>query len=259
MARAGMMSGGARGTPTGSGINVGQGERVASTVLGAALVLLGLERRSPGGVLAALAGGSLLYRGVTGHCEAYKRLGVDTAEDGSRHADGQAAGVSSQAANDVQRTVTVGRPADELHQLWRAPETLPKIMGHFAEIAVIDRDRARYTVHGPGGRSLAWETQVVEEKPGDVVRWETLPGADMPNEGTLRFAKAPDGLGTEVALRLRFSPPGGALGSAAMRLLGAVPSAIVAKILRRFKSLAETGEMPTLEHNPSARGRGDIV
>jgi hypothetical protein len=32
-----------------------------------------------------------------------------------------------------------------------------------------------------------------------------------------------------------------------------VPRTIATQALRRFKSLVETGEIPTLEHNPSAR------
>ena len=46
-------------------VNVGELERWASLVGGGAL---------------ALAGGSLVYRGATGHCEMYHLLGVNTAE-----------------------------------------------------------------------------------------------------------------------------------------------------------------------------------
>jgi hypothetical protein len=42
-----------------------------------------------------------------------------------------------------------------------------------------------------------------------------------------------------------------------MERLDLVPNAAAGKALRRFKSLVETGEMPTLEGNPSARGSGD--
>jgi hypothetical protein len=42
-----------------------------------------------------------------------------------------------------------------------------------------------------------------------------------------------------------------------MKRLGFVPRTITGEALDRFKSLAETGEIPTLERNSSARGSGD--
>src|SRR3954452_14604217 len=62
-------------------INVGGSERRISALAGGALVLLGLSRRSLGGLALAGLGGSPLYRGATGHCHAYGALGIDTAEN----------------------------------------------------------------------------------------------------------------------------------------------------------------------------------
>ena len=58
----------------------------------------------------------------------------------------------------------------------------------------------------------------------------------------------------QATLRLRLDPPGGALGDAAVRLLGTTPIDLaVDGVLRRFKSLVETGEIPTTERQPAAR------
>ena len=57
--------------------------------------------------------------------------------------------------------------------------------------------------------------------------------------------------------RERFGPAGGALGAAAGKLLGGLPGKLLGvTALHRFKSLAETGEVPTLERQPAARGGG---
>ncbi|MDQ3255433.1 MAG: DUF2892 domain-containing protein [Acidobacteriota bacterium] len=64
-----------------NGINVGETERLASAVGGGALALYGLSPRSWGGLALAILGGSLLYRGTTGHCSTYSALGVNTAKD----------------------------------------------------------------------------------------------------------------------------------------------------------------------------------
>jgi uncharacterized membrane protein len=69
-------------------VNVGTGERWASGIVGGALALYGLTRRSLPGALVATAGAALLYRGVGGHCPLYRALDIDTsAQDGIRSAD----------------------------------------------------------------------------------------------------------------------------------------------------------------------------
>jgi uncharacterized membrane protein len=58
--------------------NVGTAERVISGLLGAALASRGLWKRGFGGMALAAMGGSLIYRGVTGHCDMYKALNINT-------------------------------------------------------------------------------------------------------------------------------------------------------------------------------------
>ena len=65
-------------------VNVGQKERWASVLGGAALAALALRggRRSKGVAgLAALAGLPLLWRGATGHCPVYQKMGIDKSEE----------------------------------------------------------------------------------------------------------------------------------------------------------------------------------
>ncbi len=67
-----------RGRP--HAINVSESERWFSVIIGGMLTLAGIERRSGRGALLALLGGSLLHRGLTGHCYTYDALGVNSAE-----------------------------------------------------------------------------------------------------------------------------------------------------------------------------------
>src|SRR5438270_12425961 len=60
-------------------VNVGDTERWLSAAGGAALGLFGLTRGSLGGLALAAAGGSLVYRGLSGHCSLYQALDVSTA------------------------------------------------------------------------------------------------------------------------------------------------------------------------------------
>ena len=218
--------------------NVGRGKRIASATVGGTLAVLGLKRRSLAGTALALAGGWLAYRGLRSRS--------------------RGAGASGDATT-VERSIIVGRPADELYEIWRDAGRLGEVVEPFADVVSTGEDRQRWAFHAPRGRNVSWNERLVEDRPGELLHWESEEGAPVSSEWSVRFRPASDDRGTEVTLRWRFDPPGGALGDAAMGVLGIVPDALVRQALDRFKSLAETGEIPTLERNPSARGQGDLV
>ena len=60
-------------------INVGDTERTISLVAGGFVLLHGLSKLSLSTIVAAVAGGALVYRGLTGHCSAYQALEMSTA------------------------------------------------------------------------------------------------------------------------------------------------------------------------------------
>ena len=59
--------------------NVGKAERIASAAIGLALAAPLLRRRSGWAAVAAASGAAFLYRGASGQCGIYRKLGVDTA------------------------------------------------------------------------------------------------------------------------------------------------------------------------------------
>jgi hypothetical protein len=61
-------------------MNVGNAERILSAIAGGALMLRGFSSLSIGGLVTGILGGSLLYRGLTGHCHVYEALNLSTAE-----------------------------------------------------------------------------------------------------------------------------------------------------------------------------------
>ncbi|WP_162224197.1 SRPBCC family protein [Halorussus salinus] len=199
---------------------------------------------------ATLVGGALAL--VAGWL-VYRRLNRESR--GSRSDDEE----SAPERITIRRAVTVGAPADDLYEFWRDPERLTRIAGEVAEVAAAGDERHRWTLAAPLGLTVGWETEILEDRPGEVLRWRSEAGALVPHEASVRFRPAPADRGTEVTLELLVDPPGGSAGAKALDLLGVVPETLASKALYRFKSLAETGEIPTLERNPSARGRGDWV
>lgn len=68
-------------------VNVGSTERLLSAGAGALLAVYGISRMSLIGLALAAIGGSLVYRGATGHCAMYEALGRNTASGGSQGAE----------------------------------------------------------------------------------------------------------------------------------------------------------------------------
>src|SRR5215212_6705810 len=74
---------GSHGGQSSHGVNVGEAERLISVLGGAVLGLYGLSRGSLGGLGLAALGGALVCRGLTGQCQMYQSLGLNTAESTS--------------------------------------------------------------------------------------------------------------------------------------------------------------------------------
>ena len=221
-------------------VNVGPGERLASAVGGAALIALGLQKRSLGGAALALAGSALAARGATGYCPANAALGRDSAK--------------RRDALDLTTALTVQAPRDEVYAFWRRLENLPSFMEHVREVRTLGGGRSHWAADVPGlDAALEWDAETVADDENERLAWRSVPGADVENAGEVRFADAPAGQGTEVHVTIRYRPPAGAAGRAFGKLLDPVFEQMVKEDVRRFKHVIEAGEVPTTEGQPAAR------
>ncbi|MFP5076224.1 hypothetical protein ACLE20_02860 [Rhizobium sp. YIM 134829] len=156
---------------------------------------------------------------------------------------------------DARASITIGKPADELRDLWQKPDTQSLVWAHFATLTPRDDRRIDWMAHGPRGGVYQWQTHPVEGAENEL-RWASLDGADVPNVGSATFRPAPGDRGTELSLDIRFDPPGGSIGVAVSKLFHIVPREIVSKALYRFRALALTGEVPRTDPQPAARNGG---
>jgi uncharacterized membrane protein len=203
--------------------------RAAVTMVGGgALALYGLSHRSlPGALIAAVAGG--LAVGAT----TARRVGA--------------------RAVHVRRAVTINAPPREVYRFWRHLENLPRFLDHLEAVHVTDGRRSHWLARGPLGERVEWDAEIVEDREAEYIGWRALEGAEVANEGTVRFARAPGGRGTEVTASLRWTSPAGRVGAAVARLVGGAPDVIVREGLRRVKAIIEAGEIPTTAGQPSGR------
>ncbi|MGE0132924.1 MAG: SRPBCC family protein [Blastocatellales bacterium] len=232
-------------------INVSENERLISGFGGGALALYGLKRGGLKGLMLAIIGGGLIYRGATGHCDFYAAMSISTAKGKGRRAS-----VKHGAGIKVEKSVTIKRQAEELFRFWRNFENLPRFMNHLESVRVIDghpNGRSHWVAKAPAGMTVEWDAEIINEEPNELIAWRSLEGAQIPNAGSVRFEKAPNSRGTEVKVSLEYAPPAGKLGSLIAKLFGEEPERQVEEDLRRFKQLMETGETASVEGQTSGR------
>ena len=227
------------------GITVGKTERLLSGIAGAALIALALRRKRLRGVLLPLGGG-LLSRAVSGRCAVNRALGRNTAKGDrvSRVARGE--GIR------VERSITVNRPREEVYHFWRQLENLPRFMDHLESVTVLDEDRSHWVAKAPAGTKVEWDASIQDEIENELIDWQSLPGSDVDNAGSVHFT--PAGEGTEVRVVLSYDPPAGKVGAAVAKLLGEEPEQQVEEDLRRFKQVMEAVETPARSRKPAKRG-----
>lgn len=234
------------------GTNVGKIERIVSAVGGGALLGYALKTRSKSGIVLGLLGTSLLYRGTTGQCEAYRQLGINTADK-----SGGAAKEDVAREVHVEKSITVNRSPQELYRFWRNFENLPRFMENLESVTELEGNRSHWVAIGPGGVKVEWDAEIYNDKEGELIAWRSLPGADITNAGSVHFEEAPGGRGTYVKVVLNYNPPGGKAAALFAKLFGQEPGQLVEHNLKRLKQFIETGEIPTIEGQPS--GRDPIV
>lgn len=224
---------------TRSNTNVGEIERWASIIGGSALVLAGLARRSLGGLALSAVGGSLLYRGLSGHCPTYDALGVDTAHRTHSPASSIPAGHGVR----LETTVTINRSPEELYRFWREFENLPRFMQHVRSVRRVDDKRSHWVADAPLGTSVEWDAATINERDNELIAWRSVDGSSVDTAGSVHFERAPDGRGTVVRVNLKYDPPAGKVGAGIAGIFGKDPSQMIREDLRRFKQMVETGEI----------------
>ncbi len=152
----------------------------------------------------------------------------------------------------VEKTVTINRPASELYNYWRNFTNLPNFMKHLKSVTNLDQtgQRSHWVANAPLNLNVEWDAQIVKDEPEHLIAWSALENADIDNSGFVRFQPATANRGTEVKVVLEYQPPGGVLTNIIAKLFGESPQEQIGDELNRFKQLMETGEIATTKGQP---------
>jgi uncharacterized membrane protein len=198
--------------------------RLLAGVAGAAMIVLGLGRRSAAGTGLAASGGALLVRSICNVPLAHL-LGIRTSD-----ADGVL----------VQKTLDVYAEVDEVYSHWRDLESFPAFMTHIREVRKIDDTHYHWTVDGPAGVPVEWDAQITADVPGELIAWRTVEGSTVQSSGVVQFEPTNYG-GTRIHVRMSYRPPANVAGHTVAKLFGRDPKRQIDTDLMRFKTFIESG------------------
>jgi len=198
--------------------------RLVTSTAGGALVLYGFRNRTLPGLLVAAVGGALLIRGTMN--VPLKRL----------------AGATGRRAIDVRKTIHFDAPVERVFETLAHYESYPLVMHNVRTVRMHADGRSHWTVAGPGGVAVEWDSETTAFEPNRLIAWRTVRNSQVPHAGTMRFE--PFAGGTRLTIRMSYNPPAGALGHVVARLFGADPKSELDQDLVRLKTFIETGKRP---------------
>ncbi len=208
-----------------------------------------LQPRRPWPLWARVAGDAvdlaLLGLGAARRTSALKLAGAVAAVGGVTALDVIASIKAQKAHAHANRpiiySVTINKPPSEVYAFYRDFARLPRFMDYLEDVEVHDHRRSRWIAKPLGlGKTVAWEAEIVEDIPGEVIAWQSSEGSAIKTRGRVTFAKAPGRDATEVRVEMQLG------------FTGIGPSAALAKFfskpqikgdLRRLKQVLETGEV----------------
>ncbi len=104
--------------------------------------------------------------------------------------------------------------------------------------------------------TIEWDAEITEDRPNQLIAWRSV-GGQVDNGGRCDSCRRRAAGAPRSTSRLRYNPPGGALGRAFARFFGESPEQQVYDDLRHFKQVMETGEVdpsPTAARTGGAAG-----
>jgi len=227
------------GTRLGPRQNLGTTERLLSALGGTVLGLVAAQRKGPTAVVLGTLGAALVARGATGAAPVQRLVGPGPDDKAAAKQQGWS------SAAVLSRAVAINKPRREVYDYFRKFSNLPTFMENIAEIVETDATHSRWTVKGPAGTTTSWDAVLTTDTPGELIVWETLPGALIANRGAVEFKDAVGGRGTEVHATIVYRPPGGTAGKLLAKLTQREPGIQVRRDLKRLKMLLEAGEIAT--------------
>lgn len=218
-------------------------EKWACTIAGGLSLFWGVKRGGLFGGLLSLAGVELLTYGISGH-HTHELLGFNGKDRDLLNR------IPFQSGIQVEHSVSINAPVDQVYEYFRDFENLPFFMEHIKSVEVQDETHSHWSARGPLGTVIEWDAEIISDEPNKLLSWRSVNSPDIKSAGSVHFEELPGGRGTALRVEMQYVPPAGALGAVIAKLLGEEPEAQIEEDFRRFKQRLEAGEISTTKGQP---------
>lgn len=205
-------------------LNWSPSKRLMAGMAGSAAAIYGWRRKDPLGVSISLLGAGLAAASTL-KTNVHSLLALSEDSPGF----------------ELEQTIRIKAPVSDIFDFWAKPENYPKVFSHISAIEKIGENLYRWTVTGPGGIPVHWDGTITRTVPNTLVEWKSLPGSTVGNLGFVRVDPNYDA-STRVLVRMFYRPPAGILGRFLSEMLGVDAKKVLARDLKRLKTLFEKEE-----------------
>ena len=153
----------------------------------------------------------------------------------------------------IRTCAKVQSTPESLYALWRDVERAPQWQEQIAEVTKTG-ERTSHWIMRTDDKTIEWDSKILSDEPSRRITWRSV-GGDSDNAGEVIFDPAPGNRGTIVTVLQEFRM--GKVASLWETIVGRNPKQALIENLRHFKALAETGEIPRTEGQPSGP-RGSV-
>lgn len=156
--------------------------------------------------------------------------------------------------NTVEGRVTIQRPVETVFGFYRNFKNLPSFLGDVTRIDEIGPATSRWTIQGPLGIQVEWTVTVTEERPNELIRYETMSSPALKTRWEIYFS--PGSTADETNVREVMKMPLGRIGRAALALIGKFPAEEQTSNLHRLKEVLERGRVTDTSY--AVKGKFDL-
>ena len=203
-------------------------QRLASVVGGVMLIGSAFNGNSSRRFLKAAVGCYLTYKGIAG-----KRTFGEVYHSLEKIAAGRTL--------NIRVSMVINKPREEVYAMWRNLSNLPLFMKHLRSVEEQDELFSNWVMEIPGKiGTLQWHAEIVKERYGEMIAWQSLPGSSIDNAGKIGFRDSLGGQGTTVDVILTYHAPLGKAGEQIARIFTPVFKRMIEEEIRDFKDFVET-------------------
>jgi uncharacterized membrane protein len=214
--------------------NLSRDERLLTMVAGVGAMGLAVyfpRFRKPLAVTSA----SLIARATAGYCPVTAALSRPQLRSGDTRVE-----LGGPRGSHLAQVVVINASADEVYRFWRDPVKLSQALPSTVHVSARDNHLWDWSLGTAGTPNLAtWTSEIIHDEPGKLLSWKTTDDSTIVSAGSVTMRELPGRRGTEVRVRMQYSPPLGKLGAAVARVAGHGADAFVREYLRDIKHFIE--------------------